>query len=184
MCTDAFGRFTPQNGRGRRRNPDGSGWLQRRARGCARPGCRLVDVVVAAGRQPQRPPCGNADGASYACAALQQPKLLVAAKANPNLADRTGNTALYVAGQINKPWHALDLLLVAANPELTNAQDQTFDHYLFMTPVAPVTNAIRDGRRAVWDYLVLKDSPATWDKSLSAAARGEIRTANCPFSIL
>lgn len=79
---------------------------------------------------------------------------LIAAKADVNLiADTVGNTPLHLAGLLNKPWHALDLLRAGANPMAVNAQGAMFQRYLFMTNEALLNSSTRKGQKAVRDYL-------------------------------
>lgn len=80
-------------------------------------------------------------------------RALMAAGANPNLADRLGNTPLHVAGQINEPARALDLLEAGADPAARNAQGVTFQRYLFMTKAALLNAETRRRREAVEAWL-------------------------------
>ena len=80
-------------------------------------------------------------------------RALLAAGANPNLADRLGNTPLHVAGQINEPARALDLLEAGADPAARNAQGATFQRYLFMTKPALLNAETRRRREAVEAWL-------------------------------
>ncbi len=96
----------------------------------------FLEALLAHGADPNVP---NVDtGAAPLRAALvtereQQFHILLAAGANPDHADDMGNTPLHVAGLINEPERALDLLKAGADPALRNAQDVTFQRYLFMT---------------------------------------------------
>ena len=56
----------------------------------------------------------------------EQFRALLAAGADPDIADRLGNTPLHVAGQIKEPARALDLLNAGADPMARNAQGVTF----------------------------------------------------------
>ena len=58
-------------------------------------------------------------------------RALLAAGADPNRADRQGNTPLHVAAQINATARVLDLLNAGADPRAVNAQGATFQRYLF-----------------------------------------------------
>jgi uncharacterized protein len=92
----------------------------------------------------------------------RQFEALLKAGADPDLADETGNTALHIAAQINKPSLVLTLLINSgkpANPFIRNAQKNTFQRYLFMTGDRLVNKQTRAGRQAVLDYLLLKDIP-------------------------
>lgn len=101
----------------------------------------------------------NADsGAGPLRAALmgerdEQFRALLAAGADPDLADRMGNTPLHVAGQINEPARALDLLNAGADPMARNAQGVTFQRYLFMTRAALLNAETRQHREAVEAWL-------------------------------
>lgn len=79
--------------------------------------------------------------------------ILLAAGANLALADRTGNTPLHVAAQINAPGHVLALLKAGAPADARNAQGQSFQRYLFMTPDHLLNEETRRSRRAVAVWL-------------------------------
>lgn len=83
----------------------------------------------------------------------EQFRALLAAGADPDLADRMGNTPLHVAGQINEPQRALDLLKAGADPMARNAQGVTFQRYLFMTRAALLNAETRRSREAVEAWL-------------------------------
>jgi uncharacterized protein len=86
--------------------------------------------------------------------------MLLTRGANVRLADRTGNTALHVAAQINEPWRALDLLRAGADPLARNAQNQTFQRYLFMTKSHLLNRQARDGMAAVRSWLNQNNIPS------------------------
>lgn len=52
--------------------------------------------------------------------------------ADPDLTDRSGNTALIMAAQLNQPGQVLELLEAGADPHARNMQLQSFQTYLFM----------------------------------------------------
>lgn len=83
----------------------------------------------------------------------KQFKVLLEAGSNPDLTDNVGNTALHIAAQINKPGHALTLLKAGANPNVLNAQNETFQKYLFMTDDKLLTAKSRLEMSAVKEWL-------------------------------
>lgn len=78
---------------------------------------------------------------------------LLAAGADPNAADRTGNTPLHTAAKIDQPWRVLDLLKAGANPSAENVTGATFQRFLFMPPDRLMTPEVRRGREAVRNWL-------------------------------
>ncbi|WP_350307446.1 ankyrin repeat domain-containing protein [Photorhabdus viridis] len=64
-----------------------------------------------------------------------QAELLLMSGANPNLANRIGDTPLHIAAKINSPELALILLKSGADPKLQNKQQSTFLMYLNLTPL-------------------------------------------------
>jgi len=78
---------------------------------------------------------------------------LLAAGANPNIADRMGNTSLHVAAKINEYRHTLDLLRAGADPMIRNKQGVTFQRYLYMTPTELLTEDARHQLEAVMTWL-------------------------------
>jgi hypothetical protein len=84
---------------------------------------------------------------------IEQFRALLAAGADPDRPDRMGNTPLHVAGQINEPARALDLLKAGADPMARNLQGATFQRYLFMTRVDLLNAETRRDREAVQAWL-------------------------------
>ncbi len=84
---------------------------------------------------------------------VEQFHALLAAGADPDRADRMGNTPLHVAGQINEPARALELLKAGADPMARNMQGVTFQRYLFMTRVDLLNTETRRDREAVQAWL-------------------------------
>jgi uncharacterized protein len=80
---------------------------------------------------------------------VEQFHLLLAGGTDVQQIDSLGNTLLHVAGQINEPWRALDLLRAGTDPTVRNAQRQTFQRYLFMTKESLLNEHTRQGRQAV-----------------------------------
>lgn len=86
-------------------------------------------------------------------------RALLAAGADPNAADRTGNTPLHQAAKINEPQRVLDLLKAGADPNAANVTGATFQHFLFRAPDKAVTPEVRRGREAVRDWLRMHHIP-------------------------
>jgi ankyrin repeat protein len=84
---------------------------------------------------------------------------LLAAGADPNAADRTGNTPLHQAAKVNEPQRVLELLKAGANPNAANTTGATFQHFLFRAPDKVVTPEVRRGREAVRDWLRMHHIP-------------------------
>jgi len=78
---------------------------------------------------------------------------LLAAGANPNIADRGGNTALHIAAKINENQLSLDLLKAGADPLAKNKQGVTFQRYLNMTPTRLLTEDAKRQREAIVTWL-------------------------------
>lgn len=85
--------------------------------------------------------------------------LLLAAGANPGLADRTGNTPLHIAAQINNHRYALALLDAGAPASARNDQGQTFQRYMFMLDQTLLTHDARRARGAVLAWLRRHEVP-------------------------
>jgi uncharacterized protein len=71
---------------------------------------------------------------------------LLAAGADPNAADRMGDTRLHVAAKINAFDRVLDLLEAWADPHATNKRGITFQTYLDRTPKDILTDEARRQR--------------------------------------
>ncbi|NZA26164.1 ankyrin repeat domain-containing protein [Luteimonas sp. SJ-92] len=84
---------------------------------------------------------------------------LLEAGADPGAADRTGNTPLHRAAMLNAGSQVLALLEAGADPGAKNAQDATFQAYLFKTPADRLTAEARGGREAVLTWLRAHDVP-------------------------
>ena len=78
---------------------------------------------------------------------------LLAAGADPNAADRTGNTPLHQAAKTGQPQRVLELLKAGADPGAANVTGATFQHFLFLPPDKMVTAEVRRGRDAVRNWL-------------------------------
>jgi uncharacterized protein len=78
---------------------------------------------------------------------------LLAAGADPNRADRFGNTALHVAARINAGQRVLELLQAGADPLARNRQGVTFQRYFTMTPASVASEDFLRQRRAVDEWL-------------------------------
>lgn len=123
---------------------------------------RFLQALLAHGADPN---AANGDtGAAPLRAALvtereEQFRMLLAAGADLDHADRMGNTPLHVAGLINEPRRALDLLNAGAHPERCNAQDVTFQRYLFMTRPDLLDADTSRAWEAVLSWLLAHDIP-------------------------
>lgn len=69
--------------------------------------------------------------------------------ADPDLTDRSGNTTLIMAAQINEPALVLELLEAGADPHARNNQQQSFQRYLFMTEERKLSSRARKQRALV-----------------------------------
>lgn len=83
----------------------------------------------------------------------KQFQLLMSARADPDRADRTGNTPLHAAAMINAGTHVLALLKAGADPRAKNAQGQTFQPYYFKLPETRLNDAARQERQDVVAWL-------------------------------
>jgi ankyrin repeat protein len=78
---------------------------------------------------------------------------LLAAGADPNLANLSGDTSLHVAAEINAGQLVLDLLDTRADPTILNKQHVTFQRYLYMTPANVLSDDARRQRERVTSWL-------------------------------
>jgi len=83
----------------------------------------------------------------------RQFQLLLEAGADPNAADRTGNTALHRAAMVNAGTHVRALLEAGADPLAKNAQDATFQAYYFGVPDNVINDETRAHRQAIIAWL-------------------------------
>jgi uncharacterized protein len=91
-------------------------------------------------------------------AALMNPQtdafdLLLAHHADPNRADRMGDTPLHVAAQVHKPQCVLALLKAGANPSLRNKGGATFQTYFNILPAGGLNPAAQAQHDAVHQWL-------------------------------
>lgn len=91
-------------------------------------------------------------------AALMNPKddafdLLLAHRADPNRADRLGNTPLHVAAKVHKTHCVLRLLEAGADPTRRNQQGATFQAYFNILPAGGLNAAARAEHEAVHQWL-------------------------------
>jgi len=115
-----------------------------------------LEILLAHGANPDAP--HGQTGAPPLSAAAgprtdKQFQLLLSARADPNRADRTGNTPLHAAAMINAGAHVLALLKAGADPGAKNAQDATFQPYYFRLPEARLSDAARQERKDVIAWL-------------------------------
>lgn len=91
-------------------------------------------------------------------AALMNPKddafeLLLAHHADPNRADRLGNTPLHVAAKVHKTRCVLRLLNAGADPTRRNQQGATFQAYFNILPAGGLNATARAEHEAVHQWL-------------------------------
>lgn len=92
--------------------------------------------------------------------------MLLASGADPDAADRTGNTPLHKAAMLNAGAQVLALLQAGARANAKNAQDQTFQRYYFKLPAGRLDEASRQARAEVVEWLKVHQVP------LEAGAEG------------
>jgi uncharacterized protein len=85
---------------------------------------------------------------------------LLAAGADPNRADRMGNTPLHVAAKILARGRVLDLLRAGADPRATNSTGSTFQRYLARPSGNLLTDAARRDQATIDDWLRAHGVPA------------------------
>ncbi|MGH8080740.1 MAG: ankyrin repeat domain-containing protein [Lysobacter sp.] len=78
---------------------------------------------------------------------------LLKAGADPDRADRMGNTALHQAAKLNASGQVLALLKAGADPRARNRQGASFQTFLFKVPDAKLTAQGRTERTAVVAWL-------------------------------
>lgn len=91
-------------------------------------------------------------------AALMNPRddafdLLLAHHADPNRADRLGNTPLHVAAKVHKTHCVLRLLEAGADPALRNRQGATFQTYFNILPAGGLNATARAEHEQVHQWL-------------------------------
>lgn len=90
-------------------------------------------------------------------------KLLLAAGADPNQANRMGNTALHVAATGGTYAQVLALLKVGANPRATNRHGDTFQTLLHLTPANRLSPAAKQQLADIDAWLRAHDVPVEKD---------------------
>ena len=88
-------------------------------------------------------------------------RMLLAAGADPNAADRMGDTPLHVAAKINAFARVLDLLKAGADPGAANNRGTTFQAYLDRTPENILNEQARREKAEINAWLQDHPRPAT-----------------------
>lgn len=73
--------------------------------------------------------------------------------ADPDLTDRSGNTTLIMAAQLNQPGLVLELLAAGADPYRRNFQGRSFQTYLFMVEQTRLSSRARRQKAQVVAWL-------------------------------
>src|SRR5579883_1893081 len=79
--------------------------------------------------------------------------LLLARRADPNRADRLGNTPLHVAAQTHRSALVLKLLQAGADPKRRNQHGDTFQTYFRIAPAGGFSAEARAQHAAVDNWL-------------------------------
>lgn len=74
--------------------------------------------------------------------------------ADPDLMDRSGNTTLIMAAQLNQPGLVMELLEAGSDPYRRNFQGQSFQSYLFMAEQTRLSSRARRQRALVVAWLI------------------------------
>lgn len=88
-----------------------------------------------------------------------QAEVLLDAGADPNLADRNGDTPLHVAGRTNGGAAILALLRKGARPQTENSRGVTFQHEYFGFPANLLNDRARAERREIVAWLKANGVP-------------------------
>jgi ankyrin repeat protein len=115
-----------------------------------------LDVLLSAGIDPNLR--DRATGQSLLSATLigdrdAQFDRLLAAGADTNTQDATGDTPLHVAAQTSNYKKVLALLNAGANPRATNGQKSTFQDYLFMGDQGLISSDARSTLASIEEWL-------------------------------
>lgn len=126
-----------------------------------------LETLLAHGGDPDTPrpdtgapPLSEASGGDHAA----QFRMLLAAGADPNIADRMGRTPLHYAAMVDTIGdQVLQLLQAGADPRARDAGEHTFQRY-FRTPYEDrLTDEAKRGRAAVRAWLRDHDVPIEFD---------------------
>lgn len=117
---------------------------------------RYLTILLDRGADPNAP--HGVTQAPPLSAALMNPNdaafgLLLAHRADPNRADRLGNTPLHVAAQTHRPALVLKLLEAGADPARRNQHGDTFQTYFRIAPAGGFSAEARAQHAAVDAWL-------------------------------